>query len=102
MKELILKSIEPIKQRPSKVFYDGEFIGEIDTQEQLGELRLTICKNSIKGVCVEYVNDAGEVINIDIWTDGSLNCWPKGFMDITSKQLYDLVSCYHAAQGRNA
>ncbi len=102
MKELILKSIEPIKQRPSKVFYDGEFIGEIDTQEQLGELRLTICKNSIKGVCIEYINDAGEVIDIDIWADGSLNCWPKGFMDTTSKQLYDLVKLKKAKRNTSS
>ena len=69
-----------------EVFHpDGSLLANV-TEHELYDIRLQIKNQEIDGYFVLY--DDGKVIHhINIFTNGRLSDWPKGFFDLTDYYL---------------
>lgn len=99
MKEILQKAIQPIKLCPAEVFYEGELLGVIDTQEQLNSLRLAVKYHKIENVYLIHKGSHDNICRVDIYKDGSPAFWPQDFFDTIEKQLSQLCgySIYNPA-----
>ncbi len=78
--------IEPIFEAPAKVYVDGVYVGEINTQYQLLNIRLKVAKGEVQNVSFLFNNKM-----IDCDSKGNLDSWPKGFFDLIENQLCELL-----------
>jgi predicted ATPase len=84
--------LDPIVERPAKVFINDKLIGEINTEYQLNRIRLRVAKQELHKVHFLFDDENGVTHRIDCHPTGHLNHWPKGFFDLTQNQLFELVS----------
>lgn len=83
--------INKIKERPAKLFHENNFIGIVEDQYQLNDIRLQVVQNNLKNVYFVFELSEGIEQQINVNSDGSLDCWPDGFFDEIEKQLFKLL-----------
>ena len=68
-------TINEIKEKPAKVFHNDTFLGTIDTQYQLNDIRLQVSKNKIEGIYFLFLREDGVEERIDCNKNGQLDAW---------------------------
>jgi hypothetical protein len=65
---------------------DGSFIGIIDSEIILNDVRLQIKRQQLEGYYIIFENN-----KITIHLNGKLNHWPNGFFRTWTDQLFELL-----------
>ncbi len=84
--------VKSIQERKAAVYNpEGVFLGCVTNELEMMDVRLQIKRLGLSGYYFDAQDSDGEYHKIEIYSNGVLSEYPKGFFDMGEKMLTELI-----------